>query len=143
MLARNVLSHVRRTIDGVPVSNLFDPPGRKLGWAHHEERRVIREHVAKRWSAELHTMEWFRREERVSRIQRRLHRHDLRYRELQVLYKRKWARDAAARPPSVEFTVEELERIAEHFEMANDPLSRAVWAKALRGSTVVDEPPAA
>jgi hypothetical protein len=128
MLARNVLGHLRRTIDGELVSNLFDPPGRKLGWAHHEERAIIREHLNRKLGRlEVHSWDWFRREQRITAIQRRLHRYDLTFRELGVLYKRKWAREA---PPSTQFTTEELRHLVELFTGANDPLSQSIAEKA-------------
>jgi hypothetical protein len=133
MLARKVLGHLRRRVDGELVSNLFDPGGKPLGWAHHEERHVIREHLKRRgryrqgWS-ELH----------ISAIQRRLHRYDLTFRELQVLYKRKWAHNATPAPPS--FDAEELARLLEHFEGGNDPVAQSIAAKAAALLTVQEEP---
>lgn len=120
----------RRIIAGVRVSNLFDVPGKPFGWAHHEERRLIRAHLDRRYGyVRPGTIEWSRRELGVvNRIQRRLHKYDLPYRELQKLY-------ASSRPPPVGtagfFTWAELERMAEHFDRANDPISAAIAVKAL------------
>lgn len=123
MLARNMLSHIRRTIEGQLVSNLFDPGGKPLGWAHHEERRIIRDHLKRRgryragWS-----------EMRISEIQRRLHKYDLTYRQLHVLYKQRWAREAP--PARPEFTLEELDTLVDYFGEANDPITQSIGAKA-------------
>jgi hypothetical protein len=116
------LRALRRTIGGVRVSNLFDTAGKPFGWTHHKERAIIREHLKRRgrWNDA-------RDEFLVTSIQQRLHRYDKRYRELQELH-------AKARPPvsgaSLGFTWEELERIAEHFAGANDPVTINIATKA-------------
>lgn len=119
----------RRVINGVRVSNLFDPAGKPFGWAHHEERRIIRAHLDRKYGRlEPGTWDWSKRElETVARIQSRLHRHDKSFRELQAIY-------ASGRPPQTEatvlFTFEELERLSDLFAGANDPLTASIAAKA-------------
>jgi hypothetical protein len=112
--------------------NLFDPPGRPFGWAHHEERDRIRAHLRRRvWRFYVDEAgpgtPGMRLEARVDAIQRRLHKYDPTLRERQ-------ARARAAAPPpagtSEFFTWEELERLVEHFAGANDPVPAAIAAKA-------------
>jgi hypothetical protein len=75
----------RRSVGGVKVSNLFDN-GTKLGATHHAERDYIRWLLERRYGEiKPHTMEWFRREQRINQIQERIHRHDKSYRELCAL----------------------------------------------------------
>lgn len=131
------LATLRRTIGGVRVSNLFDVPGKPFGWAHHEERRLIRAHLdRKHGRLEPHSWDWTIRElGRVAQIQRRLHRYDKSFRELQTIYR-------AAKPVAVadspEFTLEELAHLAEHFAMANDPVAASIAAKAAAAIAAVE-----
>jgi hypothetical protein len=114
------------------VANLFDPAGKPFGWAHHAERDHIRKHLAKRWPAEPHSWEWIRREDRVSKIQRRLHRYD----ETFAVRSRRWAEQQRLRcireatSAKAEFTWEELQHLVEHFDGANDPVSAEIGRKA-------------
>lgn len=115
----------QREIAGVRPSNLFDVAGKPFGWAHAEERRMIRDHLLRRgWTADDMGLYF-----RISRIQQRLHKYDLPFRELQRLY-------ALARPvvvptgAPVDFTWEELARLVEHFAGANDPVTASIAAKA-------------
>lgn len=110
------------------VANLFDPPGKPFGWAHHEERDRIRAHLRRRiWKFGLDGKAAMRLEARVDAIQRRLHKYDLTLRERQAIA-------AAKRPPPAgrsEFlTWAELERLVEHFAGANDPTAASIGAKA-------------
>jgi hypothetical protein len=109
--------------------NLFDPPGTPLGTAHHAERDRIRAHLRRRvWKFGLDQWRVARLEARVDAIQRRLHKYDLSLRERQAIAR------AKAPPPagtSEFFTWEELDRLAEHFAGANDPVAIAIGEKAL------------
>jgi hypothetical protein len=123
------IAKLRRTIAGVRVSNLFDPGGKPLGWAHHAERDLIRAHLRRRiWKFGLDGLAASRLEFRVTAIQQRLHKYDKTYRELQALY----ALQPKNNQPSKDdrFNREELERLIEHFEGANDPIGQAIATKA-------------
>jgi hypothetical protein len=114
------------------VANLFDPAGKPFGWAHHAERDHIRQHLAKRWPAQPHSWEWIRREDRVSVIQRRLHKYD----ETFAVRSRRWAEEQRLRcaleatGADLGLSWEELQHLLEHFEGANDPISAAIAEKA-------------
>lgn len=108
------------------VANLFDPPGKPFGWAHHEERDRIRAHLRRRhgypargYDAPL--------EFHVTRVQMRLHKYDPTFAERQ-----RRARAAAPPPAGTDgfLTWEEWERLAEHFAGANDPVTASIAAKA-------------
>ena len=104
-------------------------PGRPFGWAWHEERRLIREHLIRRGryfgdDALAHA----RRESRISEIQRRIHREAPTTRERQAAWR---ARCEAALPAeSGAFTPEELQRLVDLFGDANDPITASIGAKA-------------
>lgn len=117
------------------MANLFDPAGKPFGWAHHAERDHIRAHLAKRLGlVKPHSWEYVHREQRVNAIQRRLHKYD----ESFAVRSRRWAEQQRLRcareatSAKAEFTWEELERLAEHFAGANDPISAEIGAKARR-----------
>lgn len=104
-------------------------PGKPLGWSHHQEREEIRAHLRRRiWQFGFDHLASFRLEQRVSAIQARLHKNKPTYRERSAAF----AAKARAIPDPVIFTAEELERIAEHFAGANDPLAQAIHTKARR-----------
>jgi hypothetical protein len=63
----------------------------------------------------------------VTRIQQRLHRNKPTLRERQAAWH---ARQPKTPGASLSFTWEELERIAEHFAGANDPVTASIAAKA-------------
>jgi site-specific DNA-cytosine methylase len=114
------------------VANLFDRPGEKFGTAHHRERDIIRAHLARRLGpVEPRSWDFFHREQRVNAIQSRLHRYD----ETFAVRSRRWANEQRLRcireaeTAKAEFTWEELERMAEHFEGANDPISAEIGRK--------------
>lgn len=122
------IAKLRRTIAGVRVSNLFDAPGKPTGWTHHRERDLIRKHLLKRLGPIGESgMDFARREQRVSRIQDRMHKYDKTFRELQTLYRSKLPPRTGA---GAWFNVEELERLIDHFEGANDPVGQAIAEKA-------------
>lgn len=99
---------------------LDDIAGKPFGWAWHQERDEIRAHLRQRgFTGYL--------EFRVSAIQNRLHRN-------RPTYAERCAARAAARPiyapdPQIEFTLAELERLAEHFNGANDDIGQSIAAK--------------
>lgn len=97
-------------------------PGKPFGYAHVMERQAIREHLQARGlaGAEL--------EFRVVRIQERLHRSKPTFRDRQAA----WLARQPKSLPAVRFTEEELARIAEHFQGANDPVAQAIHMKAVR-----------
>lgn len=102
-------------------------PGEKFGWAWHRERDAIRAHLAQRWHAELHTMEWAKREFRVTAIQQRLHKYKPTFAQRQAAW---LAKQPQRKPKAGPFTAEELAMIAEHFAYANDPIGQSIHAKA-------------
>jgi hypothetical protein len=115
------------------VANLFDPAGKPFGWAHHAERDHIRKHLARRLGpVKPHTWASIQREDRVSRIQRRLHKYD----ETFAVRSRRWGEEQRLRcareatGADLGLTWEELERLLEHFDGANDPISAAIAEKA-------------
>lgn len=115
------------------MANLFDPAGKPFGWAHHAERDHIRKHLARRLgTVEPRSWDWIRREDRVSAIQRRLHKYD----ETFAVRSRRWAEEQRercrreAKGAKADFTWAELERLVEHFADANDPISAGIGAKA-------------
>jgi hypothetical protein len=123
------ISDLRRTIAGVRVSNLFDPGGKPTGWAHHAEREIIRAHLRRRiWKFGLDELRSARLEFRVTAIQQRLHKYDHTFRQLQTLY----ALQPKNNQPSTDdrFNGDELERLIEHFEGANDPIGQSIATKA-------------
>lgn len=107
---------------------LDDIPGKPFGWAWYEERAEIRAHLRRRiWRFGLDPLRAFRLEQRIDAIQRRIHRTRPSLRERQAAAR-------AARPaPTGEnlfLTFEEIERLAELFADANDPLTASIGAKA-------------
>lgn len=114
---------------------LDNAAGKPFGWAWHRERDEIREHLERRLGpVKPRSWEWAMREQRVTRIQERIHKHRPTYRQRQEAARargEKWVSPPPG-PPPVRFTDEELERIAEHFERANDPLAQSIWRKAAR-----------
>jgi hypothetical protein len=125
--SKNIVEPWRR-----PMANLFDPAGKPFGWAHHAERDHIRKHLARRLGpVKPHSWDAIRREDRVSVIQRRLHKYD----ETFAVRSRRWANEQRLRcireaeSATAEFTWEELRHLAEHFEGANDPISAEIGRK--------------
>lgn len=120
-------------VGSATLANLFDPAGKPFGWAHHAERDHIRQHLRRRiWKFGFDEFRSFRLEQRINEIQRRLHKYDesfavrsRRWREQQEERCRREAKGATA-----EFTWEELDRLVEHFEGANDPVSAEIARKA-------------
>jgi hypothetical protein len=103
-------------------------PGKPFQWAWHQEREEIRAHLrrrAARFGADC--LARARMEFRITAIQQRLHRNKPTFAERQAAWKAKWE---AARPPSVAFTADELDRIAERFAGSNDETGMAIAAKA-------------
>lgn len=104
-------------------------PGKSFGWAFHEERREIRDHLKRRgrWVPGYGEFE-------VTRIQQRIHRHKPTYAERQAIARARGERwvSPPPGPPPVIFTGEELQHIAEHYAFANDPIGQAICAKAIR-----------
>lgn len=115
------------------MAALFDRGGEKFGTAHHRERDRIREHLRRRgFDAGDDYLAPMRLEQRVSKIQRRLHRYDETFAERCKRLNRQWG--AAARASRTEANLllsrEELEHIVELWADANDPTSAAIAAKA-------------
>lgn len=106
---------------------LDDIPGRPFGWAFHKEREEIRAHLRRRiWRFGFDRLAAARLEGRINEIQARLHKN-------RPTYKERCAARAATRPayvPPEEFTREELERLAELFAGANDPITASIGEKA-------------
>jgi hypothetical protein len=113
---------------------LFDPAGKPFGWAHHAERDHIRAHLARRRGpVEPHSWDFYHREQRVNAIQWRIHKYDKSFAQRS----REW-REAQELRAALErtgddlaLTWEELDRVAEHFAGANDPVAIAIGKKAL------------
>lgn len=97
--------------------------GQPFGYAHVMERREIRAHLlARGWSPDDMRLEF-----RVTKIQDRLNRgHAAKWKARQDAWKAANCRPAA---PSESFTREELARLADRFEGANDPVGQAILAK--------------
>lgn len=118
-----------------------DVPGKPLGWAWHQELEAIKQHLRRRiWKFGLDEYRGFRLNQRAQEIQRRLHKWNRpTMRERQAVWK-------AKQPPpagdNLSLTWEELERLIEHFDGANDPISAAIAekAKAAYAKRVIGEP---
>ncbi len=101
-----------------------DVAGRPFGWAHNQEREAIRRHLRRRlWRFGLDDLRAARLEQRVTQIQRRLHREKPTMKERQ-------ARIKTVGLPSSDFTADELRHIVDAWQFANDPLSAAIAVKA-------------
>ncbi len=97
--------------------------GKPFGYAHNKERDEIRAHlIARGWDATDFAFEF-----RVTEIQQRIHRYAPTMRQRQEA-----ARAKTIVQPSLEFTPEELQHIADHFCGANDPLAQSIYRKASR-----------
>lgn len=106
---------------------LEDVPGRPFGWAWHQERDEIRAHLLRRPERfEGDGFAAMRLEFRVNAIQRRLHRNRPTMRERQAAARAR----QAPRPPALAFERVELERLAELFADANDPVTASIGRKA-------------
>jgi hypothetical protein len=112
------------------MANLFDPPGKPFGYAYIEETTRIEDHVRRRTGYPRLDDPQLRA--RVDRIRMRLHKYD----ETFAVRSRRWFNEQQERArrernqADVTFDREELERLIEHFEGANDPVSAAIAAKA-------------
>lgn len=93
--------------------------GESFGWAHHMERQAIRDHLLARGMPDGSKLYF-----RIGAIQRRLQR-DYHRRKPPIGVRR--ITRGKSRP---DFTVEELERIADRFEGSNDPLGQEIARKA-------------
>jgi hypothetical protein len=115
------------------MAALFDPPGTPFGTAHHRERDRIREHLRRRgFDAGDDMLAPARFEDRVSEIQRRLHRYDETFAERSVRLRERWEAEARANrtEAGLNLTRAELEHLVELFDGANDPLSASIRDKA-------------
>lgn len=110
------------------MANLFDH-GRPFGSAWLEEKTKIEDHVLRRIRYRLPVND-MRVQDRVRRIQDRLHKYD----ETFAVRSRRWREEQERtwrdRGGPIEFNRQELERLAEHFEGANDPVSAEIGRKA-------------
>lgn len=98
----------------------------KFGYWRMIEKRMIRDQlVAEGWDAD----DWRIHFEIAARVTAN-HRNDPSLREMQAA--RPMARSAPS-APSARFSDEELERLAEHFAGANDPVAQSILAKAMAG----------
>ncbi len=102
-------------------------PGKPLGWSWHRERDEIREHLQRRgWlSPDL--------EFRVTCVQERIHRYKPTFHQRQEVARaagERWVSPAPVPPPRGPFSQEELERLADLFAEANDPVTASIGRKA-------------
>lgn len=118
--------------------NLFDQPGKPFGYAWIEERTKIEDHVLRRTK---HVLSVNSRvvQMRVTRIQDRLHKYDSTFAQRSKAWAAEQLRrqDAERNRADLTFTREELQRIAEHFSWANDPISASVGQKAQEALTTL------
>lgn len=126
------------------MANLFDPPGRPFGYAFVEERTRIEDHVLRwhrkrGWHVKLYDM---RVQERVRRIQARLHKYDKTFAERSRAWaeEQRRAREAERNSADVTFSREELERLVDLFAAANDPLTANIGAKAKKALDTLPQP---
>jgi hypothetical protein len=107
---------------------LENTAGKPFGWAWHQERDEIREHLKRRgryrpgWS-----------EFEVTRIQQRLHRDKPTFRQRQEAARaagETWVSPTPKPPPPPSFTRDELERMVEHFAGSNDAVGASIASKA-------------
>lgn len=100
-----------------------DIPGKPFGFAFNMEREAIRAHLLSRGLPDDGKLYF-----RICRLQERIHKNRPSMRQRQEAAK-------AARPPITEaavlFTFEELERLADLFAGANDPVTASIAAKAV------------
>lgn len=94
-------------------------PGEPFGWAHCMEREAIRQHLLSRGMPDGAGLYF-----RTGVIQQRLHR-DYHRRKPPIGVRR-----MTATAKLIDFTKDELQRIADRFEGANDPEGQAIAAKA-------------
>jgi hypothetical protein len=112
------------------MANLFDPPGKPFGYAYLEETTRIEDHVRRRMGYPRLDDPQLRA--RVDRIRYRLHKYD----ETFAVRSKRWAEEQRERwrrecnRMDVTLEREELERLIEHFEGANDPIGQAIATKA-------------
>jgi hypothetical protein len=104
------------------------PLHRKLGFAHHEQRARIREHLIRRgWSPSDIAFEF-----RVTRIQDRIAKYKPTFRQRQEAARangEKWV--PSDKPPLPDLTTEEWQYLAEQLAGANHPLAQSIQAKAV------------
>lgn len=104
--------------------------GKPFGWAHCMEREAIRNHLISRGKTDGIELLF-----RVGQIQDRLHR-DYNRRKPPI-----GVRHVARGKPKSDFTIEELERIAERFDGSNDQIGQEIARKAreLAGAIPADQ----
>jgi hypothetical protein len=110
------------------MANLFDPPGRPFGYAWLEERTKIEDHVRRRMG--YCRLDDMRLQFRVGRIQDRIHKYDPTFAERCKKMREDQARQWREAGGPIDFSRAELERLIEHFDGANDPISAAIADKA-------------
>lgn len=113
------------------VANLFDPPGRPFGYAWLEERTKIEDHVRRRTHYQIPLYD-MRLQDRVRRIQDRLHKYDPTFAERSRQWREQQAREWADRGGPLDLTTAELQHLVDLFDGANDPLSQSIAAKAAK-----------
>lgn len=105
----------------------FDRPDHlKFGYAAVVEKRAIRERLL----ADGHPDD-FSLHFKIENEYIKAHANDVPFRERQKVWLAKQAENAAKRPKSALFTVEELENLIERYAGANDPVSVAILGKIL------------
>lgn len=100
-----------------------DTPGKPFGWAFNRETEEIEAHLLKRGWSRGDLRFYFR----VTRIRERLWRNRPTFKERQAAWR---ARQPAPTSAGVTLSIEELERLVELFEGANDPVTASIGAKA-------------
>jgi hypothetical protein len=105
--------------------------GKPFGWAHNMEARAIRDHLISKGRDPNSIEHCFD----ISKISMRLARDYLRRKPKIGARVR-----IAAKRESNEFSMEELERLIEHFAGANDPVAQSILEKARR--LIARTPPA-
>jgi hypothetical protein len=110
------------------VANLFDAPGKPFGYAWLEERTKIQDHVRRKMG--YCRLDDMRLMFRVQAIQDRIHKYDPtfaeRCRRMNEENKKRWREMGGP----IDFSRAELERLIEHFDGANDPISAGIAEKA-------------
>ncbi len=110
----------------------YTPPYLKFGYAYLKEKDAIRKRLVASGMTDLAELHFA-----VEAAFTEAHKNDSTLRERQeakrLKEREKWLKEEAKKPRPPEailFTVEELERLVEHFEHANDPVSAAIGQKA-------------